>query len=83
MYKVKLSNKVIKYIDDLPDLIFKKFDEVIDKLKSEPRPFGCIKLTDFEAYRVRFGKYRIIYTIDDKEKEINIFKISHRKDIYR
>jgi mRNA interferase RelE/StbE len=83
MYKVILSNKVIKEIDELPDNVFDKFDEVIQKLKSNPRPIGCMKLTDQEGYRVRFGKYRIIYTINDKLQEISVFKISHRKESYR
>jgi mRNA-degrading endonuclease RelE of RelBE toxin-antitoxin system len=32
---------------------------------------------------VRQGNYRIIYLIDDKPSIVTIFKVGHRKDIYR
>jgi mRNA-degrading endonuclease RelE of RelBE toxin-antitoxin system len=32
---------------------------------------------------VRQGRYRVIYLIDDERREVTIFKIGHRKDVYR
>ena len=52
-------------------------------LKDNPRPVGCKKLTNEEGYRIRVGNYRILYKIDDKNFSINIYKITHRKDVYR
>jgi mRNA interferase RelE/StbE len=38
----------------------------IDALTVNPRPVGCHKLYGSEnAYRIRVGDYRVIYTIDD------------------
>jgi mRNA interferase RelE/StbE len=34
-------------------------------LADNPRPHGCEKLSAQEQYRIRFGKYRILYTIQD------------------
>ena len=36
-----------------------------------------------DRYRVRQGSYRIIYLIDDERREVTIFKIGHRRDVYR
>jgi mRNA interferase RelE/StbE len=52
-------------------------------LKENPRPVGCKKLTNEEGYRIRVGNYRILYTINDANKLVDVFKISHRKDSYR
>lgn len=52
-------------------------------LKVNPRPVGCKKLTNEEGYRIRVGNYRILYTIDDTNSSVNIYKIAHRKDVYR
>jgi mRNA-degrading endonuclease RelE of RelBE toxin-antitoxin system len=36
-----------------------------------------------DHYRIRQGRYRIIYLIDDERREVTIFKIGHRRDVYR
>jgi mRNA interferase RelE/StbE len=56
----------------------------IGGLAAEPRPSGAEKLAGYDdRYRVRQGNYRIVYLIDDSKLEITIFKVGHRKDVYR
>ncbi len=55
----------------------------IKMLEEDPRPQGCEKLTGQEKYRVRQGRYRIVYSIQDDELTVRVVKIGHRKDIYR
>ncbi|HET7626606.1 MAG TPA: type II toxin-antitoxin system RelE/ParE family toxin [Verrucomicrobiae bacterium] len=52
-------------------------------LAENPRPPGSVKLSGRDAWRIRVGDYRVIYTIDDSEKEVVIFAIGHRREIYR
>ena len=53
-------------------------------LAAIPRPQGSEKLAGYaDRYRVRQGNYRIIYLIDDGRREVTIFKVAHRKDVYR
>jgi mRNA interferase RelE/StbE len=61
----------------------KKILNRIKALAEDPRPAGCEKLTGQERYRLRQGRYRIVYSIQDDELTIWVVKIGHRKDIYR
>lgn len=83
MYKIVISNKVEKELDNLPDSIFLRIDEIIQSLKDNAYPVGSIKLTDVDGYRIRVGSYRILYSINKEFQEIRIIKISHRKDAYK
>lgn len=55
----------------------------IRTLASVPRPAGCEKLRGDTSFRIRQGDWRIIYEIDDENKAVTIFKIGHRREVYR
>ena len=56
----------------------------IGGLAAEPRPSGAEKLAGYDdRYRVRQGNYRIVYLIDDARLEVTIYKVGHRKVVYR
>jgi mRNA interferase RelE/StbE len=56
----------------------------IQALAENPRPHGCEKLAGYaDRFRIRQGNYRVVYLVDDKQREVTIFKVGDRKDIYR
>jgi mRNA interferase RelE/StbE len=56
----------------------------INALANEPRPANCEKLAGAaNAWRVRQGDYRILYTVDDEARVVYVFKIGHRREVYR
>ncbi len=56
----------------------------IQTLIGNPLPQGSEKLAGYtDRYRIRQGRYRIIYLVDDERREVTIFKIGHRRDVYR
>ena len=55
----------------------------ITKLADNPRPPGCEKLSGQEKYRIRQGRYRIVYSIEDQDLIVYVVKVGHRKDVYR
>jgi len=56
----------------------------IRQLAADPRASGSEKLAGYtDRYRVRQGQYRIVYFIDDGRREVTIFKVGHRSDVYR
>lgn len=52
----------------------------IAALADDPRPAGCTKLSGQEAYRVRQGHCRIVYTGEDDRL---LVRVGHRRDVYR
>jgi mRNA interferase RelE/StbE len=64
----------------------KDLGKIIVRLKSleiEPRPAGFRKLSGGDRYRLRQGDYRIVYAVDNARQIVEIFKIGHRREIYR
>ena len=56
----------------------------IRSLAHDPRPFGSEKLSGRgDLYRVRVGRYRVVYSIGDAELIVLIVRVGHRKDVYR
>jgi len=53
-------------------------------LAIDPRPRGARKLSGHDdVFRVRTGRYRLLYSIEDKRLIVLVLKIGHRKDVYR
>ena len=56
----------------------------IQNLTSEPRPSSSRKLTGSEnSHRLRVGAYRVLYQIDTRAKNVTIYAVGHRREIYR
>jgi mRNA interferase RelE/StbE len=83
VYKVYFKASVEKDFITIPKKDLKKILKRIEELADNPRPSGCEKLTGQERYRLRQGRYRIIYSIQDDELTVWVVRVGHRKDIYR
>jgi mRNA interferase RelE/StbE len=84
-YELRITPAAAKELDALPR---KKDREAvaarIRALADEPRPRGAVKLSGEQAlYRVRQGRYRIVYAIEDDRLIIVVIRIKDRKDAYR
>jgi mRNA interferase RelE/StbE len=82
-YKIFFKKSVQKDFDAIPKRDPKKILNRIEILTEDPRPPGCEKLTGQQRYRLRQGRYRILYSIQDDELTVWVVKVGHRKDIYR
>lgn len=58
-------------------------NERIKSLAEQPRQRQTEKLKGVEGYRLRVGKYRILYDIDDLSKTVIVHRVLHRKEAYR
>ncbi len=81
-YEIYFKESVRKDIRKVPQSNLKKILSRIRKLKDNPRPSGCEKLSDQELCRVRQGKCRIVYSIQDNELMVWVIKVGHRKNVY-
>ena len=82
-YKIFFKKSVQKDFDAIPKKDLKTILNRIETLTEDPRPPGCEKLTGQQRYRLRQGRYRILYSIQDDELAVWVVKVGHRKDIYR
>lgn len=82
-YRIFFKKSVQKDLSFIPKNDLKKILSRIEKLGEDPRPVGSEKLTGQERYRLRQGRFRILYSIQDDELTIWIVKVGHRKDVYR
>ena len=82
-YKVFFKKSVEKDFKVIPKNELKKIIKRIGGLAEDPRPQDCEKLTGQERYRLRQGRYRIVYSIQDNKLTVWVVKVGHRKDIYR
>jgi mRNA interferase RelE/StbE len=82
-YAVDIHAPAKKSLCRLPENIQTRIARAMLALEENPRPSGVVKLSGREAWRIRIGDYRVIYTIDDGKKEVVVFAIGHRREIYR
>jgi mRNA interferase RelE/StbE len=84
-YRILLKSsaaKEIEAVDSKDDR--RRIVEKISALAADPRSAKAEKLAGYhDRYRVRQGNYRVVYLMDDDRREITIFKVGHRKDVYR
>ena len=82
-YKIQIKKSVEKDLLSYAKFIRNRLLKAIYKLKKNPY-LQSKKLSATEnLYRVRMGKYRIVYEIIKKNSVIMIYKIGHRKNIYK
>ena len=82
-YEIFFKESVWKELKTIPKSDLRRILSRIEKLGDNPRSVGCEKLTSMELYRVRQGKYRIVYSIQDNELTVWVIKVGHRKNVYQ
>jgi mRNA interferase RelE/StbE len=83
MYAIAIKKSALKELGQIPPPYRKKIIDAIETLSDNPKPEGVKKLKGEEAYRIRVADYRIIYTIEDILKVVEVQRVRHRKDAYR
>ena len=83
-YRILIKPSAVKEIEAIsPKKDRQRIVGRITKLADNPRPPGCEKLSGQEKYRIRQGRYRIVYSIEDQDLIVHVVKVGHRKDVYR
>jgi mRNA interferase RelE/StbE len=84
-YKIGLRKSAAAEIDALPTKKDRqRIVARIQTLASNPRPQGSEKLAgEQDRYRLRQGRYRILYSIGDAVLTVIVVRVAHRKETYR
>ena len=81
-YRILIKPSASKELDSIPKTDLKRIVKGIQNLSEMPRLSGCEKLSGGDRYRERQGPYRLVYSIDDKSREVLIVKVGHRREVY-
>ena len=84
MYKVVYLDRVEKDLKRLDKTLMRKIlSRVENYLAKDPQGLGKALKGEFEGYwRYRYGDYRVIYKISEKEILLLVLRIAHRKSVY-
>ena len=81
-YRITVLRRAAKSLSKLPAKDYARTRDAIRALGEEPRPAGCKKLVGRDGWRVRVGRYRVIYEVDDDVRVVAVLDVGHRKDVY-
>lgn len=83
-YRVEVSATAERQIRKLGRDDQVRVIRVIQRLSADPRPAGCRKLSGYDdVFRIRVGRFRILYTLEDRRIVVIVLKVGDRKDVYR
>ena len=83
MYRLEISHIAHKQVEALPQRFARRVNEAVAGLASEPRPPGAKKLIGIEGYRIKVGDYRILYVVNDESRLVTVYRVKHRREVYR
>ena len=84
-YSVFLTQSAAKELEGIPSEVDRRrIANQIRGLAENPRPSGSITLAGRrDRLRLRQGDYRIVYSVDDTDSSVTVFRIAHRREVYR
>jgi mRNA interferase RelE/StbE len=83
-YSLRIKKSAVKELEAIPTKADRRrIVKRIESLVEDARPAGAQKLSGHEHYRIRLGRYRILYAISDRELIIQVIRIADRKSAYR
>lgn len=86
MYEVKISKTVYKFIKSKPLKFREVIFEAFDKIAADPfdNSLDIKKMKNKENhYRLRLGKYRILFEIFKEEILVYFYNADSRGDVYK
>ena len=82
-FDIRFKSPVAKDLTSIPPTDVARTLDTLNNLQNNPRQTNAQPLTGRDAWTVRIGRYRAIYTINDDTLIIEVIKVGHRKDIDR
>ena len=82
-YNVELRLSAQKNLNSLSEQEYKIIIKVLLSLEYNPRPIKVKKLSSprkIQLWRIRVGRFRIVYTIDDKLNLVTILRVAKRRE---
>ena len=85
-FEINIKGKSLKFISSLQKHDRERLKEAILVLKKDPVPIKSLDITKIKGeknmYRIRKGKFRIVYEVIWEQKLILIHRVDFRGDVY-
>jgi mRNA interferase RelE/StbE len=83
-YSVVFARSARRELEGLDATVARRIISRVEALATDPRPRGCVKLQGAaDLWRIRIGDYRVVYSLGDNERLVDIRVVRHRSDAYR
>lgn len=83
-YRIEVSATAERQLKALHTQDQVRIIRAIQALRTEPYPRGNRKLSGYrDVFRIRVGRYRVLYSVDKKNIVVIVLKLGHRKQVYR
>ena len=84
-YQVQITASAEKEMRGLAPEIHRRLSSKILSLEDNPRPPRITRKLEkpLQGYRLRVGRWRILYQIDDKNRTILVYAVRPRREAYR
>ena len=83
-YQARLRRTAQKQLDRLIGRDYQVVADAISNLEHEPRPKRVKKLSESGLWRIRVGRCRVVYAVDDKEGLVIVVRVAARtEDTYK
>ncbi|MDX9708064.1 MAG: type II toxin-antitoxin system RelE/ParE family toxin [Trichloromonas sp.] len=82
-YRLVFKTSVAKDLRAIPAADVARILQCVGALAENPHSPAGEKLSGQERYRLRQGRYRILYEIHDDELVVVVVKAGRRRDVYR
>lgn len=85
-YEVVVTGPAARAIgENLPEAVsFAVIEFITGPLLDNPRRVGAPLRGVLEGiWSARRGTYRVLYRIDDEQREVIVVRVAHRRDVYR
>lgn len=79
-YELKLRRSAQKDLDDLPEKDYRTVANAISGLQDNPRPTKVKKLGASGLWRIRVGRHRVVYSINDASRTVTIVRVARRQE---
>jgi len=81
-YSISFNESALRELKTIDRHIIPRIIAAVEALETDPFPSGYRKLqgkAEHELYRIRVGRYRVVYAVDPPARLITIYRIRIKK----
>ena len=84
MLDIRLDRQPEQFLKKCENILYDRLATKLKALKENPVPHDAKRVVGYElpTFRIRVGKYRILYRVSYESNLIVVVKIDHRENVY-